>query len=65
MDEKEDDRPSDRKRDDSKDGSRSRSMRNKDESLQDKIESTKGLSDKFETRGELRAVEEWVPFVFL
>jgi hypothetical protein len=58
LDEKEDDRSSDRKRDDSKDDSRSRPLRSKDESLQDKTESTKGLSDRFETRGELRAVEE-------
>jgi hypothetical protein len=62
LDEKEDDHSDDRKRDESKDESRSRSRRSKDEPIQDKTESTKGLSDRFETRGELRAVEEYVSF---
>jgi len=55
LDEKEEEKPKDKKHRDSKDEDRSRKRHGREEPS---TESTKALADRFETRGELRVVEE-------
>lgn len=58
LDEKDDKGSMDQRQSESKNESRSKSRLKRDERVKEKLESTKGLSDRFDTRGELHAVGE-------